>query len=114
VTDEKTRQTAAESVAAEESAATGRSLAEVRKRRRFLWGVLIAYLPIMSLAERVSPTLRSTVIAYFTWIALLFAAGFYAALARCPRCGNYFHMHGLTLLFLRKCLHCQLHITADS
>jgi hypothetical protein len=34
-------------------------------------------------------------------------------LSKCPRCGNYFHLHGMTLLILRKCLHCQLHINAD-
>jgi hypothetical protein len=34
-------------------------------------------------------------------------------LSKCPRCGNYFHLHGMTLLVLRKCLHCQLHISEN-
>ena len=35
-------------------------------------------------------------------------------LPRCPRCGNYFHVNGMMLLYLRRCLHCQLHINADT
>jgi hypothetical protein len=42
---------------------------------------------------------------------LLIFVTFQVALSKCPRCGNYFHMHGMSLLILRKCLHCQLHIS---
>jgi len=89
------------------------ALAEIRKRRRYLWLVILVYLPAMWGALRISPTYRTIGTVFFVWIILLFAVGIYSALARCPRCGNYFHMHGMTLLYLRKCLHCQLHISAD-
>jgi hypothetical protein len=50
---------------------------------------------------------------FVAWLISLIVSATYAAAAKCPGCGNYFHMHGMTLLFLRKCLHCQLHISAD-
>lgn len=91
----------------------GPAMRIIRKRRWCLWGVILIYLPAMSITSRLNPTFRALAIAYFGWIILLFAAGIYSALAKCPRCGNYFHMHGMTLLYLRKCLHCGLHVTAD-
>lgn len=51
--------------------------------------------------------------AFLTWLALLMVTALWAAVCRCPRCGNYFHVNGMTMLFLRRCLHCQLHINAD-
>ncbi len=50
---------------------------------------------------------------FIVWVVLLAFFATMAASARCPRCGNYFHMHGMTLLYLRKCLHCQLHLNSD-
>ncbi len=50
---------------------------------------------------------------FLAWVVLLAFFATMAASARCPRCGNYFHMHGMTLLYLRKCLHCQLYVNSD-
>ncbi len=88
-------------------------LSIVRRRRWYLWVVILVYVPAMWLTLKVSPTYRAVEIVFGIWFVLVFAAATYSALARCPRCGNYFHMHGMTLLYLRRCLHCQLRINAD-
>ena len=91
--------------------ATG--LALIRRRRWYLWGAILIYLPVLKLTLTLSHSLQVTLSVVGLWLLLSFTLAFIAALARCPRCGNYFHMHGPTLLFMRKCLHCQLHLCAD-
>jgi hypothetical protein len=86
----------------------------VRRRRKYFFATVIAYMPLMWGVHKVSPTLRSMAIAFGVWVVFLFITALYSALARCPRCGLYFHMHGMSLMYLRRCLHCQLHITADN
>lgn len=88
-------------------------LALIRRRRWYLWGAILIYLPALKLTMLLSPSTKVALSVVGLWLLLSFALAFYAALARCPRCGNYFHMHGPTLLFLRKCLHCQLHLCTD-
>lgn len=83
---------------------------QLLRRRKMFYAIVILYLPLMWLAHRISPAMNSMVIMFIVWMALLFLITLYAALARCPRCGHYFHMHGMTLLFLRRCLHCHLHV----
>lgn len=87
-----------------------RAMALVRRRRKYFFATIIAYMPLMWLANKISPTFRSMAIAFGIWVVILFATALFSALARCPRCGNYFHMHGMTLMYLRRCLHCQLSI----
>ena len=91
--------------------ATG--LSTIRKRRWFLWVVIIIYLPAMWVTLQFTHSVRGTAPAFAVWFIFLVVAAALSAAARCPRCGNYFHMHGLTLLYLRRCLHCGLHVTAD-
>jgi hypothetical protein len=91
----------------------GPRLRNIRKRRWCLWLEIIVYLPAMMVVMKIAPTFRPMAVAFGIWFALLWVVVGYSALARCPRCGNYFHMHGMTLLYLRTCLHCQLHLTAD-
>lgn len=83
----------------------------IRRRRRYFFVTILAYMPLMWLSHSFFPNFRSMVITFVIWVGILFVTAFYSALARCPRCGNYFHMHGMTLMYLRRCLHCQLHIT---
>lgn len=86
-----------------------RGLQLVRRRRWCFWSIILVYMPLMGVAMKfhlVAP-------AFLFWFVLLFGIVYYTALARCPRCGNYFHLHGMSLMILRKCLHCQLHICAD-
>ena len=84
-------------------------LQTVRRRRWYLWLIILVYMPLMITAVKFS----SAGAAFLFWCLVMVVIVGYSALARCPRCGNYFHMHGLTLLYLRKCLHCQLHVCAD-
>jgi len=91
----------------------GPGLRQIRKRRWFLWAEILIYLPAMLVTMKISPTFRALAVVFALWFILLWIVVGYSALIRCPRCGNYFHMNGMTLLYLRKCLHCQLHLTAD-
>ena len=85
----------------------------IRRRRKYFFFTILAYMPAMWAVNKLSPTYRSMGIAIGVWVVVLFTTAFMSAVMRCPRCGNYFHVHGMTLLYLRKCLHCQLHINAD-
>ena len=85
----------------------------IRRRRKYFFATVIAYMPAMWAVNKVFPSFRSMAITFVIWVVILFITALYSALARCPRCGNYFHMHGMSLLYLRRCLHCQLHVTAD-
>jgi len=91
----------------------GPALNLIRRRRKYFFYTVLAYMPAMWAVHKISPTYRSIGIAIGVWIVVLFTTAFMSAVTRCPRCGNYFHVHGMTLLYLRKCLHCQLHINAD-
>jgi hypothetical protein len=91
--------------------ATG--LVLIRRRRWYLWVAILIYLPALKLTMMLSSSTKVALSVVAIWLLISFSLAFYAALVRCPRCGNYFHMHGPTLLFLRKCLHCQLHLCAD-
>ncbi len=89
------------------------ALKKIRKRRWYLWIVILAYLPAMMLALD-SPDYKTWVtIAFATWIIILIFTVVLACLARCPRCGECFHTHGPTFLPFRRCLHCALHVNAD-
>lgn len=88
-------------------------LKNTRIRRRFFFGTVLVYIPALLLTHQASPTNRAMGIMFGIWLVFLIISTFLVALSKCPRCGNYFHMHGLTLLILRKCLHCQLHISTD-
>jgi len=98
----------------EAAADFGPGLARIRRRRWFLWIVLIVYLPSMSLAQHLIGSFEGALPVFFGWVLLLIVAAALSAVAKCPRCGNYFHVNGMTLLYLRRCLHCQLHIKAET
>lgn len=83
----------------------------IRRRRKYFFATIILYMPLMWVANKISPTFRSMAITFGIWVVLLFITALYSALARCPRCGHYFHMNGMSLLYLRRCLHCQQHIS---
>lgn len=88
-------------------------LKKIRRRRWCLWLIILLYLPIMAVAMKTLPSFTAVMVIFSLWFILMFSIALVAAVARCPKCGNYFHMHGMTLLYLRKCLHCQLHVCAD-
>lgn len=88
-------------------------LNKTRRRRKLFFGTLLIYIPALLVTYEISPTNRAMGTVFGVWVVILTIVTFLAALSRCPRCGNYFHLHGMTLLFLRKCLHCQLRINDD-
>jgi hypothetical protein len=88
-------------------------LGKVRRRRWLLWTVLLAYLPTMWVTQQITHSFQRSLPVFFLWVLLLIAAAAISAVARCPRCGNYYHVNGMVLMYLRKCLHCQLPVNAD-
>ena len=89
-------------------------LKATRRRRACFFAIVLGYIPALLTVHHFSPTNRAMGTLFAIWVLLLIIATFLVALSRCPRCGNYFHLHGITLLILRKCLHCQLHIADTS
>ncbi len=88
-------------------------LRKVRRRRWYLWSLIIIYLPMMWVTLQMTHSFNSCGIVFLAWFIVLFAVALLSGAARCPRCNNYYHVNGPTLLYMRKCLHCQLHINAD-
>lgn len=97
----------------EDPASISRGLAKVRRRRWMLWSVIIIYLPTMWVTQKITRSFNGSMPVFFIWFLVLLAVMSFSAVARCPRCRNYFHVNGITLLYLRRCLHCQLSLTAD-
>lgn len=91
----------------------GPALRLIRKRRRYFFGTILVYVPALWIAHFISPTDRAMGIVFGVWLVFLIITVLLSAITTCPRCGNYFHVNGMIILYLRKCLHCQLHITAD-
>jgi TRAP-type uncharacterized transport system fused permease subunit len=85
---------------------------KTRRRRLFLFVTLLAYIPALLITRQISPTDSAMGTLFVIWVIVLTIVAFLAALSRCPRCANYFPVHGLTFLVLRRCLHCQLHISS--
>ena len=85
-----------------------------RRNRKFFFATVLSYLPAVFIAYSISPTNRVMGSLFGVWVVILLVVTFRTALCRCPRCGNFFHMNGMTLLVLRRCLHCQLHINDDT
>ena len=88
-------------------------LKKTRRRRKYFFATVLVYIPALLITYKISPTNKAMGTVFGIWVVILIFVTFLVALSKCPRCGNYFHLHGMTLLILRKCLHCQLHITTD-
>lgn len=86
------------------------TLKTLKRRRLFFFATVLLYIPALFGTYQVYPTNRAMGTLFGIWVVILIVATFLAATSKCPRCGNYFHVHGMTLLILRKCLHCQLHV----
>lgn len=86
---------------------------KTRQRRKYFFITVLIYIPALLITHHLSPTTQAMGTVFVIWVAVLIIFTFLVALSKCPRCGNYFHMNGITLLVLRRCLHCQLHINTD-
>jgi hypothetical protein len=89
-------------------------LKKTKRRRAFFFGTLFMYIPAVVITYQISPTNRTMGTLFGCWVVILIVSTVLVSLCKCPRCGNYFHLHGITLLVLRRCLHCQLHISSDT
>ena len=97
----------------DDSTKNSEALSRIRRRRLILLGVILVYMPAMWLSLKLTGTLRGTAPAAIACFVLLVTSVTLSAVARCPQCGNYFHMQGMTLSYSRRCQHCGLHINAD-
>jgi len=91
----------------------GPALSLIRRRRKYFFGTVLVYVPALWIAHSISPTDRAMGYVFGVWLVFLIITALLSAVVTCPRCGNYFHVNGMVILYLRKCLHCQLHIAAD-
>ena len=88
-------------------------LARIRRRRRFFWILVVVYLPSIWLSLRITHSDSFTAVIFLVWFALVIVGSCLVCFSPCPRCGNYFHMSGFMPVWLRRCIHCQLHLRAD-
>lgn len=85
----------------------------VRRRRLYLWGLILIYMPVALSTLQLSQSFKVTGIVLIFWLILLCIVVTLTAIAKCPRCGNNFHMRNSTLSYRRKCRYCGLHLCAD-
>jgi len=88
-------------------------LRKIRRRRWFLWGVILVYVPCIWLSLWLTNSDRQTGKVFAVWFLFVLVSNGLVATSKCPRCGKFFHLTGFMPLYLRRCLHCGLHITAD-
>ncbi len=88
-------------------------LAVIRRRRWYLWALIIVYMPASVLTLQLTQSYKATGLVLLIWLILLCTVVTLTAIAKCPRCGDNFHMRNSTLSYFRKCRHCGLHLCAD-
>jgi hypothetical protein len=93
--------------------AYGALLAIIRRRRWYLWGLILFYMPVSVTTLQLTQSYKSTGILLLFWFILLCIVVTLTAISKCPKCGNSFHMRNSGLSYFRKCCHCGLHLCAD-
>jgi hypothetical protein len=93
--------------------AYGPYLALIRRRRWYLWVLILIYMPVSVETLQLTQSYLATGIVFVLWFILLCIVVTLTAIAKCPRCGLNFHMRNSTLSYFRKCRHCNLHLCAD-
>ena len=88
-------------------------LSKVRFRRWCFWSIIIIYPPMIWLSLRITQSDRATAKVFAVWFVLACIASCFSAFVKCPRCGQFFHIQGFMPVYLRRCVHCGLHVTAD-
>jgi hypothetical protein len=96
-------------------------LAEIRRRRAWMWAVFFGFFPVVIFAGFVISRFRpgpegeaTTAIVAVIWMALYAIVATWAGLSRCPRCGGRFDWgpFGVVNPFTQRCLHCRLPLRA--
>jgi len=80
----------------------------IRRKRWQLWLVFISYLPAIGIALSMTEGNTWPAITAGCWVVAAGVAGVRVSLSRCPRCGNLFHMQGVSTSWGRSCRHCKL------
>lgn len=88
-------------------------LKSLRRKRLFFWAVIAIYLPMIWVVLKIFHSDKITGMFFGVWLVFLVVAVIVSAFARCPGCGNYFHMVGFMPLYLRNCHHCGMHVSGD-
>ncbi len=84
-------------------------LAEIRKRRRRVWILLLTFIPACFIGGIIAGTEASYLIIAVLWTLLSAYFVGRAFTSRCPNCGNYFYIKGMFNNPLsQKCLHCKI------
>jgi hypothetical protein len=92
----------------------GPELGRIRACRICLWLVALSYVPMMFMTFKWTHSDTALGAVFVIWLVFLCRAVLQVAFARCPRCGNYFHIKNFFPSYLqRSCVHCGLHINAD-
>ena len=87
------------------------ALLSVLRRRRWFWFTLIlGYIPATTVVLKFAASMQQAGVFFGVWFFLLCLATVLLAIARCPRCGNSFHMRNSSLSFFSKCRHCEFQI----
>jgi hypothetical protein len=88
-------------------------LSIIRRRRWYLWGLILVYMPVSVKTLELTQSYRATGVVLLLWLIVLCIVVTLTAIAKCPRCGNNFHMRNSALSYFRRCRHCGLHICED-
>jgi hypothetical protein len=91
----------------------GPGLGTIRRRRLYLWCLILIYLPATVATLQQTQSYKATGFVFLVWLILLCIVVALTAIAKCPQCGNNFHMYNSDLHYPRKCRHCGLHLCAD-
>jgi len=95
------------------TAAEADGLADIARRANWVWGSVVAGVPIMLGAGLLLG--QRSVFVLLVWAAVVFGLCGWHLVARCPRCHQYFnwserHRHS----FADACTHCGLELAARS
>lgn len=85
-------------------------LAGIRNRRMFLWLVFASYIPAIWFALKIGGDTLAAVVAIL-WLSMSATGGVLVSFAICPRCGNRFHMKGISTSWGSRCVHCKLSLS---
>jgi len=89
-------------------------LSLIRRRRWYVWMVILVYFPATWLTLELTQSYRSTGVVFGVWFVFLCATITLYGVIRCPQCGKYFHMRNSTLSFARSCRHCGLTLKGEN
>jgi hypothetical protein len=81
-------------------------LKRIRSLRVWLAWILITYVPVVVFLFIIRLPEWVIIAACLAWVGTGVVTAFMIGFARCPACGQYFHVRGGGSLFAKNCLHC--------